>query len=240
MSLESYTNRDAPRVVDARRVRIGGRVGMVAARVGGFTLMEVLVALAVFAVVAVLAYGGLQRLLIAREHLAASDRRLAQLQKAMLIMATDFALAAPRSVRDETGTQWPALSGGADSDPGVVLRFTRAGRPNPTGLRQSGLERVVYRFHDHRLERQLWPTLDRSTRTEPLSGVLVDRLSGVRVRFADVNGSAAAAQRQRWLLQWPPGSGQASGDALPAGVEVKLTIEDLGTVRRVFVLPGHG
>lgn len=212
-------------------------------RLAGFTLVEILVALAVLAVVAVMAYGGLRQVLVARDHLAASDRRLAQVQKALLIMASDFALAVPRGVRDETGTRWPALSGGADSDPDILLRFTRAGRPNPTGLRQSGLERVAYRYHDGRLERLLWPTLDRDSRTAPLSGVLLDHVRSVVVRFVGAGANAVSNTGLGWVEQWPPSGARftaQAGAGLPAGIEISLKLKDFGTVRRVFVLPGQG
>lgn len=212
-------------------------------RVAGFTLVEILVALAVLAVVAVMAYGGLRQVLVARDHLAASDRRLAQVQKALLIMTSDFALAVPRGVRDETGTRWPALSGGADSDPDILLRFTRAGRPNPTGLRQSGLERIAYRFHDGRLERLLWPTLDRDSRTAPLSGVLLDHVRSAVVRFVGAGANAVSNTGLGWVAQWPPNGARVTpqaGVSLPAGIEISLKLKDFGTVRRVFVLPGQG
>lgn len=226
-------------IVRSSARRCAPRTGHVA----GFTLMEILVALAVLAVVAVMAYGGLRQVLVARDHLAASDRRLAQVQKALLIMASDFALAVPRGVRDETGTRWPALSGGADSDPDIVLRLTRAGRPNPTGLRQSGLERVAYRFHDGRLERLLWPTLDRDSRTAPLSGVLLSHVRSVAVRFVGAGANAGSNAGLGWVAQWPPNGARLTAQAgvsLPAGVEITLKLKGFGTVRRVFVLPGQG
>lgn len=205
----------------------------------GFTLIEVLVALAVLAVLAVMAYGGLRQVMVARDRLVDSDRRLAAVQKAMLIMNADFALAAARGVRDESDRHWPALTGGADSDPQVLLRLTRAGRPNPAGLRQSGLERVVYRLRDGRLERLVWPTLDRSSRTSPSPGVLLEHVKRVRLRFLQAP-KAGGGPGPNWLSQWPVAGAASAEDTLPAGLELDLRVEGLGRLHRVFAVGGRG
>jgi len=207
----------------------------------------VLVALAVLAVLAAMAYGGLRQVLFARERLVDSDQRLAQAQKAMMIMSADFALAVSRGVRDETDRHWSALTGGADGDADVLLRLTRAGRPNPAGLAQSGLERIVYRLRDGRLERLVWPTLDRSSRSSASPGVLLEHVKHVRLRFMQARAAgragpgSVARTSPDWRRQWPPvGTDSSHGDTLPAGVELELRVQGLGTLRRVFVVGGAG
>src|SRR5687767_10462021 len=93
----------------------------------GFTLVELLVAMVIFAILSVLAYGGYntsaKQAAIARE----SMLRLQALQTTVRLFTQDFEQLAPRSVRDVLGsTRLPALKG----DPGDathVAILTRAG-----------------------------------------------------------------------------------------------------------------
>ena len=74
----------------------------------GFTLLELLVALSIFAIVAVLAYGGLGTVLDQRILTEESAERLADLQKTYLIVQRDIEQLVPRAIRDEFGDEQAA------------------------------------------------------------------------------------------------------------------------------------
>ena len=91
----------------------------------GFTLLELLVALAVFAIMSIAAYSGLSNVLFTRAAVETENRRLAMTQLAFHRLGQDLEQVIPRSVRDEYGEPEPALRGNIqDSE---VLLFTRAG-----------------------------------------------------------------------------------------------------------------
>jgi general secretion pathway protein J len=71
--------------------------------IGGFTLLELLVALAIFAVLATMAYAALNSVLTARKQVEAKSARLSALQTALMIMERDVEQAVPRGIRDEFG-----------------------------------------------------------------------------------------------------------------------------------------
>jgi len=192
-------------------------------RPGGFTLLELLVAIAVFAVVAMLAYGGLASVLDAREDTAAAAQRLRALQLTMLMLQRDLDQLAPRGIRDEYGDSKPALHGGAD-----WIELTRGGWSNPADQARSQLQRVAYALRERTLIRAHWQVLDRAQDSAPLETPLLERVRALRVRFLDAN--------REWQETWPPlAQGEtAVADPLPLAVELTVELEQWGGVTRLF------
>ena len=203
--------------------------------VRGFTLLELLVALAVFAIMAVAAYSGLSNVLHTRAAVEIENRRLAMTQLAFHRLAQDLEQVVPRSVRDQYGDSLPALRGNIqDAD---ALLFTRAGWDNPLGQPRAGLQRVAYRLREGRLWRLHWAVLDQGGLSEPREIMLLDRVRELRLRFLD--------QDDDWRNDWPPTADQQNHterkpqpDPLPRAVEISLTLEDWGEITRLLRLPG--
>ncbi len=199
----------------------------------GFTLLELLVALAVFAIMAIAAYSGLRNVLFTRAAVEEQSRRLAAVQMAVYRLEQDVEQTLPRGIRDEYGDPQPALLGGALASDALTL--TRAGWDNPLGQPRATLQRVAYRLREGRLWRLYWPVLDRGGLVEPRETLLLDRVRKFKVRFLDADDI--------WQNDWPP---PAAGDetkrrdsaALPRAVEVNLTLEDWGEITRLFPLAG--
>ncbi|MBT5630353.1 MAG: prepilin-type N-terminal cleavage/methylation domain-containing protein, partial [Oceanospirillaceae bacterium] len=66
----------------------------------GFTLLEVLIALSLFAVLSAMAFGGLNQLLSQHQQLQHKQQRFVDLQSAIQVLERDFSQLAPRSIRD--------------------------------------------------------------------------------------------------------------------------------------------
>lgn len=190
----------------------------------GFTLLEMLVALAIFAVLSVLAYDGLKNMIYSRDQVEKESERLSSLQITVTRLSRDLVQAVNRPIRNEYGNERPAFLFRSFSGEG--LEFTRTGWRNPAAHPRSHLQRVAYRLKEDKLLRDSWPVLDRGPGQSPFTRTLLDRVNSFQPRFLDQLGN--------WQEQWPP-SGSSSG-ALPRAVEITLNLEDWGRIRRLVVL----
>ena len=80
-------------------------------------------------------------------------------------------------------------------------------------MKEGRLERLSYRYPDP------------SVGTEPQVQSMLERVSGFKLRFY-LSGS--------WRDSWE------NNEQLPEGVEVLLTLDDYGDLRRLFLLAGGG
>ena len=188
----------------------------------GFTLLELVVATAVFAVMGVLAYGGLQRVLDAGAGVRTGHRQLAELQTAFTLLRQDIHYAAPRPVRDELGDRRPVFVGAGDD----LLAELSTQAVAPDGWEgDPGVRRVAYRLRDGVLLRQVWTDLDRARGAVPREMPLLDGVTDAHARYLDTGG--------QWLERWPPAGGETQ---LPRGVEFSVRTDRFGTIRRVWVV----
>jgi general secretion pathway protein J len=202
-------------------------------RASGFTLLELLVALFVTAVMFAIGYGAITQALENRERVQVQQRRLNELQRAMRTLVQDFAQAVPRPVRDALGSGEEAAF---VADPRVtgLVALTRAGYGNVAGAQRPALQRVEYLVEGDALLRITWPVLDRSQSTPAQRRVLLRGLRGARLRYLDVTGE--------WLPQWPPPTSslppQRRQRLRPLAVEITLDTEDFGPLVRIVEVPG--
>lgn len=188
----------------------------------GFTLIEVLVAVALFALAASLALGGLSAITRARTQLDGDMQRIAALQFAIGLIERDMRSAALRPIRDGFGAARPPLSGRTDS-----LEISRYGAVGLLAQTQSDIARIGYQRDGERLLRLRFPVLDRGPSTAPMIEPLLNGVERVEWRYMGAGGS-------QWLVQWPPPRG---ADDLPRAIELRLELSDFGEIRRVFELP---
>jgi len=196
----------------------------------GFTLLELLVAMGIFAIIGAMALGGLNAVVGQETQARAQTERLATLQRALRLLATDLGGIQPRFVRDELGTsgELPLV---ADGRGGYLIRLTRGGWPNPAQLPHRGtLQRVQYRIEDGKLLREYWPVLDRVLGQEPRREELLSGVTDVKLLFFDAEQGAG-----EWEQQWPPLRDAAStASRRPRAIQLTLELEDWGTIERLI------
>ena len=200
----------------------------------GFTLLELLIALAVFAVLATMAYGVLRNVLHTQQTTEAAAASLQQIQQAIFYLERDLLQIVARPIRDEYGTEIEALKG--DEFGEYRLQLTHTGRANPNWVERSFLERVAYAMpedEEKKLYRYSWPVLDR-TDNEPRKLLLFDNVEELIIQYFDDENKASTS--------WPnPLSPSTAVPALlPHAIEINLTLKDYGKFRRFIVLPKGG
>jgi general secretion pathway protein J len=198
------------------------------ARARGFSLIELLVALAVFAALAAAAYGGLAQIAATRGALAKQQDRFAQVVRAVSMLERDLRQAISRPVRGNgRGDYLPALAGTGDR-----IELTRLGFANPLAEPRSNLERVAYAVDAQKLMRGRYLALDRAPDAAPAVTSVLDDAQSVSFRYLGSDGA--------WRSAWPPSDAppdMKTYELLPRAVEVRIVTGDTGELRRVVELP---
>ena len=207
----------------------------------GFTLVEVLIAMAITAFVSVLSYQTLSTALAGIESARTESERLYEINRAFTVLSRDVRQMTNRPVRDEFGQMASAVSGGELArDP---LRLTRSGWHNSTGAPRSTLQRVAYRLEEDKLLRLSYPVLDRTTAIEPTETVLIDGVEVFELRFLPSVDALEVDRnqvidRRFWQENWVADVGFT--DKIidpPAAIEVRVILSDWGELERLYVMP---
>lgn len=197
-------------------------------RNAGFTLLELMIAIAVFGLMATVAYGGLKSVLALTTATELQAQRIGEIQLAVSRLERDVEQAIARGVRNELGERGPALAGGVGFD---ALELTRDGRPNPLNRQRSSLQRVAWRVLGEELVRQAMPVLDQPLGLESTDfEVVLTGVEELQMQFLD--------SEDQWVLQWPKGPEPELQEVIPRAVDLRLQLNDWGEIRRILVLPG--
>jgi len=192
----------------------------------GFTLLELLVALAIFSMLSMMAYGGLQTVIETRKSSQFSSERLSQVQLAVLSITNDLRQAVLRTIRDKQGDYLFAMQSDVNGD--NQLEWSRLGYRNPARLKRSHVQRVAYLNKEQKIYRMTWPVLDRAQDTTPQHREILNNVVSMEWRFLN--------QENRWLSSWPETGDQSAATRLPRAVEVNIELEDWGKIRRLVFL----
>jgi general secretion pathway protein J len=197
----------------------------------GFTLIEVIVAVAIAAIVAVMGFEAMQGALKSRERLNEHAARLKALQFTMRTFVQDLSQISARPVREPLGADYqPAVDGGTE------FQFTRGGWTNPVGVERSTLQRVRYVVRDNKLYREYWLVLDAQLEPQPIPRLLLDGVLNFKVRYMD--------EGRTWQDIWPPAAQAGAQPTLrelarrPMAVELTLETRDFGILTRIIEVPG--
>ena len=200
----------------------------------GFTLLELLVALAIFALLSVMAYAGLSSVLNTNRILDSNMQRLTEIQQSVTLLSRDIRQTLNRAIRDTYGDPKLPLIGASPLDTlgTPKIELTRHGYANPLGVKRSFLQRVAYQVEEETLYRQSWRVLDQAQDSEADKLAVCNEVKSLEVRYLD--------QEDAWHEQWPPNDPDYQGITLPKAVEVSLELTDWGKVVRLLPLAGTG
>ena len=220
----------------------------------GFTLLEVLIATAVFAVISAITFQGLQTSMNVQERVEGRAQELVEIQLVWTVLFQDFMNMTRRPVREEgRDTPYPAFDLNPEDDGDCIVSFTRAGLP-PSASLPAGMQRLAYCVRGDDLYRLVWPVLDRSSDAEAQESLLMEDVSEFVVETypedfdpdverdvpegdSEDGAGAGSAARPTTGTTTTSGTGQARSDAarkleeLPVGVKVTIEARDQTFVR---------
>src|SRR5215213_4131514 len=148
-------------------------------RTRGFTLVELLIALFITAIMFAMGYGAVNQTVNNSGALEEQQARLLEVQTAMRVLTQDLQQIAARPVREPIGSNWQAalVADEPTNSPSMpLLSFTRTGWANPAGLQRPALQRVSYFFENDTLRREHLPVLDATLSSQPIKRELLTHL----------------------------------------------------------------
>lgn len=191
----------------------------------GYTLIEVMVALAVFAVMTLLATNGLYSVLQNRDVLNQKNQILATHQIAIAIISKDMAQIIDRPIIDANGQKQKSFRGNKS-----YVEFTRTGFQNPLGQPLSSLQRVAYTWDDKGLQRKTWQVLDPVEVDENETQLLIPHAQAVKWHYINF--------QQKKLLDWPPLPTAETKDepapTFPDAVALEMELPQWGKLELLF------
>jgi general secretion pathway protein J len=188
----------------------------------GFTLLEMVVAVAIFAIMAAIAYTGLNHTIRVGNQVSESNQRLSELQFALSYFSSDWLQVSPRKVRNQYG----------DEENNIIIAdnsvsFTRSGWANLLQRKRSNLQRVQYLLIDNKLVRRHWLSLDQGIGEEPLESVLLHNVNALEVQLVDASEKAIDA--------WP--EDLVRDERQPIALKFGVEISQLGKTWRYLEIP---
>jgi len=189
----------------------------------GFTLVEVLVSLLIFALIAAAGAAVLGLSIDNRFAIKAASDRTADLQRMRSLLKADLGQAAGRRSRGPTGRPVPQPMSGPAAPGDPVLILTRAGWSNPGGQARPSLQRVEYRLVEEQLERRVSSHLDGARPGPPQ--VLYRGVRDLTVAFLK-DGQEAPA----YIV--------TAERPLPDAVRIRMTLDGYGAIEQLFLVGG--
>ena len=207
----------------------------------GFTLLEVMFAVSIFAFVGLGAYQLLSTVIDTQARVSTNNETITRLSRVFNVIEGDLLQVVQRGIRDEYGDRIPPMMVGdgtstfefsqTEGTGTPILEFTRTGWNNPMQFPRSDMQRVAYRLLDDDeqervLQRIFWLVLDRVPDSEPVIQTLLHDVIDFRVYVLDYEG-------EQYSL-WP--TPDTTG-IMPRAMEIILETKSLGEIRRIYALP---
>ncbi len=208
----------------------------------GFTLLELLLAVFIFALISTGAY---QVFNVAQRNaslISDKQKRIRDISLSLEIIEKDFTQLTPRFWRDPfSDAITPSLQ--TDYSGNYLVRLVRAGWRNPLGTNRSEQQAVAYRLVDDKLQREYTQHLDNISSTESVKTILLDKVNSISIRYLDRSNG-------EWNENWPPSSSENRVQStsnqeeqilinLPIAVELTIDLENVGELISIIPLsPG--
>ncbi len=199
----------------------------------GFTLIEILIAMAIFTLIGLASTGLLTTVIDSNDISEERFAKLQLLQRAMITIERDLQQAVPRAIRFNGEKQDVVMVGGrTDGSDDDGVGFVRGGWHNPQlMLPRSTLQYVAYRLNENRLERLYSNYVDNVIGYEPKVRVLLEDVESFKIEFLATSNSSSSDEDED--ISW---NESYKGTVLPRAVAIEFVSKDFGKIRREFTL----
>ncbi len=189
----------------------------------GFTLLEILIAVFIFALVSAICATGLHTVLTSVSATEKRSTQFTELQTALLMLSHDLEQTIHRPIARASNVRE-----GFIGEPEAIY-FTHGGLVNPFAIeRRSTLQRVSYQFNGNTFVRVTWPVLDRLKEQPEDRRVLLDPVNRLRFDYLD--------EDNHFQSSWPPDEKHKS--ISPKAIRVTLVLPKWGKLSQLYLIPG--
>lgn len=196
-------------------------------KINGFTLLEILIALSIFAILATITSSTLYYTFTTRTKVNLQADRLTALQLAVSIMQQDTAQIIDRPIRGNEMRLFPVITGQPQ-----YMEFTRDGLINPKSKeKRSTLKRIALVCSDGALVHRTWSSLDPTDRNKYKDRVLLDNLDDCHFNYLNHNLESLTEWREQAVSQ------DQRVETFPTALQVNITLTDWGQMSLLFIVP---
>jgi general secretion pathway protein J len=216
----------------------------------GFTLIEVIVSIAIFSILSVGCYRIVNGVISAKERIVYHSENLSEISKAIRILESDFQQIVDRKIIEENGNLLSAYHADINSfnNSGKVVEFSRIGYRNPLFVKRAGVVRIALGHEDATyfeeekdisdstnkegeslgyIWRYVYPVLDRGNNQEPEKQLLMRGVTEFIFEYLDKDNN--------WSDVWRPldnASNQTTD--IPYAIKFKITMKNGFYIERLF------
>jgi len=199
----------------------------------GFTLIEIMIALFIFAIISMIISYGLNNVFTAKQKISIVEKRLNELQFALLLMQHDTS-----QLIDYTSPSTPSSTTTGNN---TQFSFVTTNNANPMGLEQrSNLMHVSYLSKNNQLIRNIWfnePATSNNmllnmnstpqVNKQLLSRVLLNNVTNLKFRYLSSSG---------FIDTWPPPN--LSSQTPPLAIQISFNVPEWGNITQLYRIQG--
>ncbi|HWV14131.1 MAG TPA: type II secretion system minor pseudopilin GspJ [Cellvibrio sp.] len=214
----------------------------------GFTLIEMIIAIGISAIVAAMAYQSLEGASNSSERTRDVINEINRIDKAWQLIGQDMRNQLP-TLANQVIFKAASLTTKGKNSFQIIMQFGRRGWVNPMGRMRSDLQQVNYRIAEGKLIRDYLPERNRPLadidfEKEALHQVLLEGVTDIQLRFLSdeffkANGKGTlegADYSNTWPPTWPPQNAMGNTGTVIA-VEITIEVEGVGRSVRLFEIP---
>lgn len=199
----------------------------------GFTLIEVLIALFIFALLGTMAAIAFHSILKVHVAVAKRNKQIQKIELLTIMMQRDFSEIIDRSIINRDGHRLAPLLSLRPEE----IEFTRAGLVNPESLeKRSQLARVGYLLKDNKLIRLTWTALDQPPDSKPLQRVLLNHVNDMQIEYIDDKGR----RHETWPQAVSGADMSNQPSQLPIAIIMTLRLHGMGQLQMIYPIRGRG
>jgi general secretion pathway protein J len=194
----------------------------------GFTLIEIVIAIAIFAIIASISSSILYQSFQIKERSVIQSNKINNLQLAISLLDKDFKQVIERPVRGNEMHLFPSFIGQKD-----YVEFTRGGAVNPmSSEKRSTLKRIAYLCKNGRLVRRVWAKLDTPNRDIYHDTTMLHNLNKCSFAYIGLHQNIVPT----WYQYSSRKNNKTINTPLPKAVQLTIKINGLGGSKFAFML----